>query len=126
MMALGSDSALGVVGRDGDKPRVSFALTNKPFSDDVWFHNQHLVASIVMLGGLYGDDHHTYRLPYVPELNELFARTMHFEYDMLRVEPERTGLIIRTTDYDTFLSAMPVGQLIEKIFDQAGLRSRLS
>jgi hypothetical protein len=126
MMALGSVSALGVVGRDGDKPRVSFALTNKPFSDDVWFHNQHLVASIVMFGGLHGDDHHTYRLPYVPELNELFARTMHFRYDMLRVEPERTGLIIQTTDDDAYLSAMPVGQLIEKIFDEAGLRSRLS
>jgi hypothetical protein len=89
MMVLGEESALGVLTHDRDKPRLSFALKDKPFCGDTWFHSQHLVASISTIGGLYGDDHHTFHPPYVPELNEFLARTMHFDYSKLRVEPER-------------------------------------
>lgn len=79
MMYLGDVSTLGVIGVESGKPKVSFALDNKPFSDDVWFHTQRLVASLSFIGGLYADEQHTLVPPFVPELNEFYARSMHFD-----------------------------------------------
>jgi len=127
MMHLGEASVLGVMGRDDEgKPKISFMLGDKPFSDNSFFIQQHLVASVSFIGGLYGDDQHTLEPPYIPELNEFYARTMHFHYDKLRIESERIGLIITVTDHDSFLYALPIADLVERIFDMAGFSSRLS
>jgi hypothetical protein len=126
MMVLGEEAALGVFGRERGKPKVSFSLKDKPFSGDTWFYNQHLVASVSMLGGLHDDEQHTFRPPYIPELNEFFSRTMHFDYEKLRVEPDRIGIIIDAADHDASLNARPVPALIEKLFALAGLRSQPS
>lgn len=126
VMHFGQASTLGVMGESNGVPRVNFALADKPFNDDSHFHNQHLVASISFIGGLYGDEQHTFNVPYVPELNEFYARTMHFHYDKLRVEPERLGLVIDAADHDSFLTAMPVADLMRRIFSMAGFDSSLS
>jgi hypothetical protein len=125
-MYFGEASVLGVVGGEGGKPKVSFALPEKPFCGDTWFDQQHLVASVSFIGDFYDDEQHTFHAPYVPEINELYARTMHFEYDKLRVEPERIGLVINVTDHDSFLYALPVGALMERIFFIAGYDAKLS
>ena len=119
-------STLGVIGRERGKPKVSFSLNDKPFCSDTWFHTQHLVASISLLGGLYGDEQRTFSPPFIPELNEFYARSMHFEYDKLRIESERVGLIIDATDTDAFLYALPVADLVERIFDMAGFVAKPS
>lgn len=126
VMHFGQASTLGVMGESNGVPRVNFALADKPFNDDSHFHNQQLVASISLIGGLYGDEQHTFHVPYVPELNEFYARTMHFHYDKLRVEPERVGLVIDAADHDSFLTAMPVADLMQRIFSMAGFDSSLS
>ena len=126
MMYFGDASALGVMSGEGSKPKVSFALSEKPFSGDSWFHQQHLVASVSFIGGLYGDEQHTFHAPYLPELNEFYARTMHFQYDKLRIEPERIGIVIDAADHDSFLYALPVSDLMERIFDMAGYKAKLS
>jgi len=126
MMHFGQISTLGVIGRGSGKPKISFPLSEKPFCGDTWFHTQHLVASVSFIGGLYGDEHHTLVPPYLPELNEFYARTLHFEYDKLRIESERIGLVIDASDVDTFLYALPVAELVEQIFGMAGFTSRLS
>ncbi len=126
MMHFGQVSTLGVVGQEGGKSKVSFSLNDKPFCADIWFHTQHLVASISFVGGLYGDEQHTLNPPFIPELNEFYARTMHFEYDKLRIEPEGIGLIIDAADTDTFLYGLPVAELFEKIFGMAGFSVKLS
>jgi hypothetical protein len=118
MMTLGEESSLGVYGSDGGRPRASFALHAKPFNDDHWFYTQHLVASVALLGG---DEQHTFRPPYVPEWNEFYSRTMYFQYDRLRIEPERIGIVIDAVDHDAHLTALPASDLIEKLFDSAGL-----
>lgn len=125
-MIFGEVSVLGVMGADGGKPKVSFALSEKPFCGDTWFHQQHLVASVSFIGGLYGDEQHTFHAPYVPELNEFYARTMHFDYGKLRVEPERIGLVIDAVDHDSFLYALPVADLMERVFEMAGFDAKLS
>ena len=126
MMHFGETSVLGVMTKESGKPKVSFALSDKPFSTDHWFYTQHLAASLSFSGGLYDDEHHTLGPPYLPELNEFYSRSMHFHYDKLRIEPERIGLVIDVRDHDSFLYALPVADLMTRIFDMAGFSSQLS
>jgi hypothetical protein len=98
MMHFGEVSTLGVMGTELGRPKVSFALDRKPVNDDPWFHTQGLVASLSFIGGLYEDKQHTLAPPFIPELNEFYARTMHFEYNKLRSESERIGLVIDADD----------------------------
>jgi hypothetical protein len=127
MMSFNTVSTLGAIGQhNGKPPRISFPLGDKPFCGDTWFHTQHLVASVSFIGGLYGDEQHTLVPPFIPELNEFYARAMHFGYNKLRIESERVGLVIDAADTDTFLHALPVADLMERIFDMAGLRSKVS
>ncbi len=125
-MHFGQASVLGVMGSEAGKPKVSFGLPEKPFCGDTWFHQQHLIASVSFIGGLYGDEQHTFDAPYLPELNEFYARTMHFEYNKLRVEPGRIGLVIDAADHDSFLYALPVGELMDRVFGMAGYDVKLS
>jgi hypothetical protein len=120
MMYFGGTSALGVMSGENSKPKVSFTFPEKPFCGDRWFHTQHLVASVSFIGGLYGDEEHTFHAAYLPELDEFYARTMHFEYNKLRIEPDRIGLVIDAADQDNFLYALPVADLMVRIFDMAG------
>ena len=126
MMILGESAQLGVLITDSDKPKLSFALGNKPFSGHTFFHTQHLVASLAFIGGLYGDDLHTLIPPYIPELNEFYARAMNFNYSHFRIEPERIGLIIDAADPDAFVYALPVADLFERIFKLAGYAAKPS
>lgn len=126
MMVLGEETSLGISGKAGEAPRVSFALQNRPYCADPWFFNQHLIASVSVVGGLYGDDQHTFQLPYMPEANEFFARSLLYDYSKFRIEPERLGIIITASDHDAFLNALPADKLFERILDQAGAGSRLS
>lgn len=125
-MHFGQGSALGIVGSESGKPKISFVLSEKPFCDDIWFHQQQLVASISLIGGFYGDEQHTFDTPYLPELNEFYARTMHFIYNRLRVEPGRVGIVIGAADHDTFLYALPFAKLTERVFGMAGYDAKLS
>jgi hypothetical protein len=125
-MEFDSTSVLGVVGADRGIPRVSFTYSNKPFCDDVWFHNQHLVASISCIGGLPYDAQFTLSPPFVPELNEFYARAMAFDYSKLRVEPDRIGLVIDACAHDGFLDALPFGDLMAQVFQLAGYEANLS
>ena len=124
MMMLGDASSLGVISRHGDKPKVSFALSDKPFSAENYFYTQHLVASVTFLGG--NGEHYSFNPPYVPEWNEFYARQMHVHYDKLRIEPERVGIIIDAADHDTYLYGLPNSALAEKLFDFAGANAKLS
>jgi hypothetical protein len=126
MMHLGQASVLGVVGHEGGRPRVSFALSEKPFCGDVRFHQQHLVASVSLRGGLYADELHSFEPPYLPEFNEFYARTMHLRYNKLRIEPGRLGLVIGAAEHDSFLYALPVTDLMERMFEMTGYEAKLS
>ena len=46
MMVLGDTSQTGLLVADGERPRLSFTLGDKPYVDDSWFHTQHLVVSL--------------------------------------------------------------------------------
>jgi tRNA threonylcarbamoyladenosine modification (KEOPS) complex Pcc1 subunit len=126
MMHFGEVSTLGVVSTEYGKTKISFALDNKPFCGEPGFHSQHLIASLSFIGGLYGDEKHMLIPPFVPELNEFYARTLHFEYNKVRSESERIGLVIDAADSSSFIYALPVPDLFEKVFDLSGFSSKLS
>lgn len=125
MMHFGQASTLGVVGTDFGKPKISFPLDDKPFSSDTWFQTHHLVASLSFIGGLYGDDQHTFVPAYIPELNEFYGRSQH-SYDRIRSEPGRIGLVVDAADPSSWLYAISVPDLFQKIFEMAGFKSKLS
>lgn len=125
-MVLGETSQLGVLVTDGERPKLSFALADKPFSADPWFHAQHLVASLSFIGGLYNDDLHTLTPPYVPELNEFLGREMLVQHDSFRIEPTRIGLVIDATDSDVFVRALRVSDLCARVFALAGFVAKPS
>jgi hypothetical protein len=52
-MSLGKASTLGVIGKESGRTKISFSLDDKPFTDDVFFHTQSLVASLSFIGGLW-------------------------------------------------------------------------
>ena len=126
MMSFDQVAVLGVFGRERGRPKVSFALSDKPFCGGNWFHSQHLVASVSFIGGLYGDEQYTLNPPYVPELNEFYARTMYFQYDRLRIESERIAIVIDAADTDASLHALSVADLVDRIFGMAGYSTKLS
>lgn len=126
MMSFEQVSVLGVFGRERGQPKVSFSLSNKPFCGDSWFHTQHLVASISFIGGLSGDEQYTLKPPYLPELNEFYARRMQLQYSRLRIESERIGIVIDAADADAWLYALPVADLFERIFGMGGYTTKLS
>jgi hypothetical protein len=120
---FGNESALGVIGA-GSVPRISFALSNKPFCGDVWFYSQHLMAS-VRLFGIF-DEGSMFIPPYVPELNEFYGRIMALHHDRVRVEQQRIAFVIDAADRDVSFNAVPVASLIERIFDLGGFKASLS
>ncbi len=126
MMYFSEAASLGILVTESGKPRLSFGLTDKPFAGDTWFHTQHLVASLSFIGGLYGNEDYTLEPPYIPELNEFYARTMCSQYDRLRIESGRVGILIDAADTDSSLYALPVAELFKQIFGLAGYASKLS
>jgi hypothetical protein len=126
LMHFGEVASLGVLVTEGDKPKISFGLNDRPYSADPWFYNQHLVASVSFLGGLYGRDDFTLDPPNVPELNEFYARAMHFHYNRLRIESERIGLLVHASESDSFVYALPTAELFKRVFALAGFTASIS
>lgn len=126
LMHFGETASLGVLVTEGDRPKISFGLAERPYAADPWFHTQHLVASISFLGGVFERDDFTLDPPYVPELNEFFGRRMHYPYDRLRIESERIGLIVDAVDTDSYVYALPTSELFKRVFALAGFSATVS
>ncbi|MGZ8252409.1 MAG: hypothetical protein ACXWT7_08690 [Methylophilaceae bacterium] len=84
------------------------------------------VASVNFSNSLYGMDNFTLSPPYVPELNEFYARSMHFQYDRLRIESERIGLVVDAADTDSFIFALSTAELFKQIFALANFKASVS
>jgi hypothetical protein len=123
MMILGEASSLGVFSDESGKRKLSYSLNDKPFSSDNWFHSQHLVSSVQAHGA---DEQQTFEPPYVPEMNEFIGWTMQGRHEIVRVEPERVGVVVNACDNDSYLYALPVAAFVEKVFETIGLRAKLS
>lgn len=120
---FGEETALGMLIDGKGPPRVSFALRQTPFSQDSWFRNQHLVASISFRLYRRDPDQFIFIPPFVPELNEFAGRRIWYNFRGVRIEPERVGLIIGATTHNIDVNGIPVSELIAKMFEIAGIKA---
>lgn len=125
-MGFGKESSLGVLGGSPARPRVRFALKDKPFSGEIRFYQQHLVASVSLIGGRTDGAEYTFQPPCIPELNEFASRAMHHDYSALHLEREGVGVVIDVADHDIGLEALSTSALIEQIFDLGGFSAKPS
>ena len=102
---LGDESALGV---EVDA-RVTFALPNRPYSTDSYFHNQQLIISVSPSEPTLGPDkRHTFSA--LPAKAQYRLRQSHGDdaRPSPRVEPGRLGLVVHATDHNVAMRAMPI------------------
>lgn len=123
---LGETSTLGVIGDYEGTPRVSFAFTDKPFSDEIGLRSQVVVATITCPAALAVDSPHTFLPPHVPQLNRVLGRQMAWDHDRFRSEPTGVGLITHVSQTDGFLVAVPFVDLFRHLFSLAGYNAKLS
>ena len=55
MMHLGEVASLGVLVTEGNAPKISFSLNDRPYATDVWFHTQGLWRRLASLVGCMGE-----------------------------------------------------------------------
>lgn len=126
LMHFGGETALGIVTGNPTRPRLQFALKEKPFCGDFWFHQQHLVVSISLIGGRSNGSDYTFVPPCIPELNGFAARAMHRGPYGLRLEPDSVGLVINAAKGNVSLDSLSIPALIERIFELAGFSAKPS
>jgi len=123
-MYISEGSSLAAVGTSSaGKPRISFQLPSKPFEDEPSNYMQHMVVAVDPGIGLFGDDQNTLHAPFIPELNEYYGRESIFHWNKARAEPETLGVITDANTNDLSLTALSVGELIQKIFALAGIEA---
>lgn len=118
-------SVLGTIDEEGGSVSIAFPLPNKPFIDAAETYYEHaivtarpLIDPMPTLG--------TFRLPYLPKLNEFYGRNVHFDPWRTRVEPEGLGIVIKSHESNLRLRGIPPRQLLTQIFDLAGIAAKLS
>ena len=121
-MYFSEGSTLGAIGPTALAERqVDFQLPPMPFDEDSDTFRQHLVASIDVGIGLFGDERATLMTPYIPELNEYYGRNCYYDYDAARVEPEGLGIILDASRTNLSLRAMDVSELLARILQLRGV-----
>ena len=124
MMYFSEAQTLGTISRSGAQPRISFALGDKNFATTAGSTLSILLPRSRSALAYSVTNTLPSVLPIVPELNEFAARAMYVHYNKLRVEPERLGVIVDAADADVSITALPVADLFESIFDLAGFAAK--
>jgi hypothetical protein len=124
-------SVLGSVDEPGqDRPSLTLPLPAKPTFEDPLFSQQWLVASILGTDWWGREQEMTFFPPYVPDLNEYFGRELHFNYSQFRAEPpdiwQAVSVLVHASTPDVTLRALPVTQLIAKLFERFKIQARPS
>ncbi len=119
-------SVLGSVADDGETPSITFQLPEKPFYHETDFSTQHLVLSICPVVDILKYQGRTFRIPFIPELNEYFGRECHFIWNEARAEAEGLGIIINVAQTDLTLRALENQRLIAKVFEAFGMKAEPS
>ena len=123
-------SILGSVDESDRAPSVTFSLPDKPVYDVPGFTRQHLAVTISG-SDLWNHAHHsTFFPPYLPDLNEYYARQMFYHYARVRTEPpsiwHSVSLLIDSYQTTVTLRALPAEQLITKLFERFGITAKPS
>jgi hypothetical protein len=111
----------------GTNPSITFQLPPKPFFDDVSIELelQKFITSMQLFGGMSTEEW-TFHVPYIPELNGYYSQQSRIGVDQVRVEPTGIGVFQSISDTTITLSALPVRDLIARIFKFYGLGAKAS
>jgi len=114
---------------EGDgKASASFALPDRPFSDDdVWSLRQKYAVVIDATRHGAPDAELTFETPFIPRLNEFYGRHFHFEYDAARSQLGRldSGAVAFLTSVSTQqlrISAFRVFDWMKSFFALCGMK----
>jgi hypothetical protein len=121
IMHFGEASVLASVDRSDTVPKLTFALAERPETENGSLSDQKYVVSVEPGIGLYKDDLNTLHLPFTPALNEFYGRNAYYRYDAARAEPGSLGIIVSgSTDHLT-IYAVDATRLITALFKSAGI-----
>lgn len=118
-----SKTVLGVLSKSNGST-LSFQLPTKPTADEDLGSYQQIIASVNVYGGTQNEEE-IFSLPYIPKLNEIYARNS-FMLNSVRIERGRIGFIIHHFDSNLSIKAISVRSLIEAIFEIQGMKTSLS
>lgn len=120
-------SLIASVDQTGMKPSLTFQFPEKPFFDDDYrLNTQHYVISVSSFLDISAEGEWTFRVPYIPELNEYYGREVHFDYKGARVELNGIGIIQSIPDTHLTLRALRIRDLTARIFNLHELESQPS
>jgi hypothetical protein len=119
-------SVLASLDEEGAQISLSFQLPPKPFFEDYRLHNQKLVTSVRPIADITRTQQSTIKPPYIPELNEYYGREVHFIWNKVRAERESLGVFTDVTDHNLTLRALPIRNLVAKIFEVFGMKAEPS
>lgn len=86
---------------------------------------QHLAVAI-SASGEYNYPNHTLRIPSLPALNEFYSREIGMGPWDLRTEDDAFAKVISTTDSSLYLTPIHYKHLIQRLFQEAGIRAETS
>ncbi|MBI4208348.1 MAG: hypothetical protein HY538_01400 [Deltaproteobacteria bacterium] len=126
VMHFDSQSCLATVSENQDQPVVSFEFPDKPFLQDGRLAHQHAIASLWPITDISNGGDWTLQVPYIPELNEYFGRECHFQWNGARAEREGLGVVVGINHDIMTLKALRCREVISKMFEAFGIKSKPS
>lgn len=125
------DKALATVEESFGKPVVTLSLPSKKFLTESQRDRRLEVDSqglAVSLDFYTESSHpgHTLKPPYIRSLNEFYSREMAGDPWALRIEREGIALITDAGDHSVTLYPLGHQALVERIFELAGIKAKLS
>src|SRR5262249_44791688 len=124
------DTSMASVDESFGKPVVTIGLPEKKFlTFDVRsernLQRQNIVASLDAYTE-YNYPEHTLKPPFIRQLNEFYSREITMDPWVLRIEKDGIGLIKAVTENSLHLYPVQHQALIEKIFQLAGIKAKMS
>jgi hypothetical protein len=121
-----SRSTLGTASDAGQVLELSVQLPEKPFFDEPEFHEQQVVMTLSSIGLPSEQGESTYRVPFLPVLNEFYGRKMYFHWTSVRVEVDGLGIIGSVTKSHLDLKSVSNRELVIEMFRAFGMKAEVS
>lgn len=122
-ISFAEHEVLASVHLEDGKYSAHFQLPRKPFPEDPHDFSQKLILSVKPISELTSIDD-TFRIPYIPKLNEFYGRNYHYDYRAVRSEVNGAGIVIRASDSTCTLRALKTEHLLERLLLIHSIKSR--
>lgn len=120
-----SERTLAHIEKNDDNYSVSFALPEKRFLVEGFDSQQSLIVEINPITETF-HPRHTFKLPFLRELNEFYSREICFDPWTVRVSNEGLGLFIKTDDNNLEVRPIKHEKVIKEIFALAGYKAEVN